>query len=159
MDTREHRNDDVAKRLTPSILIPRTGTGTDEWIARGYLFRINRDLEVVAATQEAAVETWTNRARQLLDGVGVADPVFFQQGTPRHEAINHPSHYGGADNPYEVIKVMEVWLSYEEFVGAMKFNIHKYLARASKKGRAEEDAGKAAWYAEYLADYQKRKKP
>lgn len=25
------------------------------------------------------------------------------------EAVHHPAHYGGADNPYEVIKVIEAW--------------------------------------------------
>ena len=26
------------------------------------------------------------------------------------EKVDHPSHYGGADNPYEAIKVIEGWL-------------------------------------------------
>lgn len=25
------------------------------------------------------------------------------------EFVNHPSYYGGAENPYEVIKVIEAW--------------------------------------------------
>ena len=25
------------------------------------------------------------------------------------EEVNHPDHYGGADNPYEAIKVIEAW--------------------------------------------------
>jgi hypothetical protein len=25
------------------------------------------------------------------------------------DSINHPQHYGGADNPYEAIKVIEAW--------------------------------------------------
>jgi len=25
------------------------------------------------------------------------------------EQINHPQHYGGANNPYEAIKVIEAW--------------------------------------------------
>jgi len=25
------------------------------------------------------------------------------------ETINHPDHYGGKDNPYEAIKVIEAW--------------------------------------------------
>ena len=24
-------------------------------------------------------------------------------------AVEHPAHYGGADNPYEAIKVIEAW--------------------------------------------------
>lgn len=71
------------------------------------------------------------------------------------ETVNHPGHYGGADNPFEVIKVLEAWLTREEFIGALKFNIIKYEARAAKKNGAE-DYAKAAWYASYLADFVKR---
>jgi len=70
--------------------------------------------------------------------------------------IDHPAHYGGADNPYEVIKVLEHWLTPEEFRGALKFNIHKYLARAAKKGARLQDQQKAAWYAAYLAKWEER---
>lgn len=73
----------------------------------------------------------------------------------KSEAVNHPAHYGGVDNPYEVIKVMEAWLTREEFIGAMKFNIHKYMARAVRKGHAE-DYAKSAWYNNHLTDYIKR---
>lgn len=74
------------------------------------------------------------------------------------EKVNHPSHYGGADNPYEVIKVMEEWLTYEEFIGAMKFQQFKYLARAKKKDTEDENYAKATWYANYLTDYIKRRR-
>lgn len=70
------------------------------------------------------------------------------------EQVNHPDHYGGADNPYEVIKVLEEWLTPEEFVGALKFNIHKYLARAAKKN-GSQDYEKAEWYANRLAQFTK----
>lgn len=71
------------------------------------------------------------------------------------DAVDHPDHYGGADNPYEVIKVLEAWLTREEFIGALKFNVIKYQARALKKSGAQ-DYEKAAWYANYLADFMKR---
>lgn len=70
--------------------------------------------------------------------------------------VDHPAHYGGAEDPHEVIKVMESWLTFDEFVGAMKFNIHKYLARARKKGNSEQDISKATWYSNRLAAYVKR---
>ncbi len=59
------------------------------------------------------------------------------------EAVNHPAHYGGEDNPYEVIKVIEAW--------ELDFptgNAVKYIARAGKKdpGKELEDLEKAAWY-------------
>lgn len=57
------------------------------------------------------------------------------------ESVNHPSHYGGADNPYEAIKVVEAWgLSF--CLG----NVVKYISRAGKKGDALEDLKKARWY-------------
>ena len=88
------------------------------------------------------------------------DPIesaYADDGDPRgSQAVNHPPHYGGEDNQYEVIKVLEAWLTYDEFVGAMKFNIHKYLARALKKNDPHEDYDKAAWYSTHLAAYIKR---
>lgn len=62
------------------------------------------------------------------------------------DAVNHPDHYGGADDPYEVIKVLEAWLTPEEFRGFLKGNYIKYQARAGKKGSTHEDLQKAAWY-------------
>lgn len=61
----------------------------------------------------------------------------------RPEAVNHPAHYGGADNPYEAIKVIEAW-------GA-GFNIGtalKYLCRVGKKAGETtiRDLEKARWY-------------
>ncbi|MBB2841420.1 UNVERIFIED_ORG: hypothetical protein GGE64_005203 [Rhizobium etli] len=53
------------------------------------------------------------------------------------EVVNHPAHYGGEDNPYEVIKVLENWLTREEFIGALKFNIIKYQARARLKAGSQ----------------------
>lgn len=57
------------------------------------------------------------------------------------EAVNHPDHYGGADNPYEAIKVIEAW-----GLGFCLGNTIKYISRAGKKGDALEDLRKARWY-------------
>lgn len=70
------------------------------------------------------------------------------------ESIDHPAHYGGADNPYEAIKVIKTWdLNFS--LG----NCVKYICRAGKKvyghddskgrGRLEAkiiDLNKAMWY-------------
>jgi hypothetical protein len=69
------------------------------------------------------------------------------------ELIDHPPHYGGADNPYETIKVLRSWLSPEQFLGFLRGNAIKYLSRAGKKGDAGTDAGKAAWYATREAEF------
>lgn len=57
------------------------------------------------------------------------------------EAVDHPPHYGGADNPHEAIKVIEAW-----GLGFNLGNTVKYISRAGKKGDALEDLKKAAWY-------------
>lgn len=57
------------------------------------------------------------------------------------ETVNHLPHYGGKNNPYEAIEVIEAW--------ALGFNLGnavKYIARAGKKGSAVEDIEKARWY-------------
>jgi hypothetical protein len=72
---------------------------------------------------------------------------------PASARVDHPQHYGGAENPFEVIKVLEVWLTPDEFRGFLKGNVIKYLARARMKGGTEDQA-KAAWYAQRLVDYE-----
>jgi hypothetical protein len=57
------------------------------------------------------------------------------------EAVNHPDHYGGADSPYEAIKVVEAW-NLDFYLG----NVVKYISRAGKKGNEIEDLKKARWY-------------
>ena len=66
-----------------------------------------------------------------------------------NDSVNHPEHYGGADNPYETIKVLEACLTAEEFRGFCKGNALKYIFRADMKGGAE-DYRKAAWYLERM---------
>lgn len=59
------------------------------------------------------------------------------------EAVDGPAHYGGKDNPYEVIKVAEAW-GFEK--NAYLFNALKYLGRAGKKGSKVEDLKKLKFY-------------
>lgn len=59
------------------------------------------------------------------------------------DAVNHPDHYGGADNPYEAINVVEAW-----GLGFHLGNVVKYVSRAGKKGDALEDLKRARWYLE-----------
>lgn len=55
--------------------------------------------------------------------------------------VNHPSHYGGKDNKYEAIKVIENWE-----LGFHLGNVLKYINRAGKKSNMIEDLEKAQWY-------------
>ena len=71
------------------------------------------------------------------------------------ETVNHPQHYGGEDNPHEVIKVLEAWLTPDEYRGFLKGNIIKYLARAKHKGE-HEDHRKAQWYQNRLVEWDQR---
>jgi hypothetical protein len=59
------------------------------------------------------------------------------------EAVDHPAHYGGKDNPYECIRVIEAW-QLDFPLG----NAVKYISRAGKKDPAKEleDLRKASWY-------------
>lgn len=58
------------------------------------------------------------------------------------EAVNNPAHYGGAENPYEAIKVIEAWC-----LGFNLGNTVKYINRAGKKvDPALQDLKKARWY-------------
>jgi hypothetical protein len=55
--------------------------------------------------------------------------------------IDHPQHYGGEENFYEAIKVIEAW-ELDFHLG----NVVKYISRAGKKGSKVEDLKKAQWY-------------
>ena len=59
------------------------------------------------------------------------------------EQVNHPQHYGGEDNLYEAIKVIEAW-DLDFHLG----NTVKYISRAGKKDIDKElqDLNKALWY-------------
>lgn len=50
------------------------------------------------------------------------------------ESVDHPAHYGGGENPYECIRVVEAW-----GLGFHLGNAVKYTARAGKKGPMLED--------------------
>jgi hypothetical protein len=65
------------------------------------------------------------------------------------EHVNHPQHYGGESNPYEVIKVIE-GLNMDFHLG----NTFKYIARAGKKNtdREIQDLEKALWYLQRKID-------
>ena len=49
-----------------------------------------------------------------------------------NEQVNHPKHYGGADNTYEAIKVIEAWE-----LGFCLGNTIKYISRAGKSAHPQ----------------------
>jgi len=62
------------------------------------------------------------------------------------EMVNHPNHYGGEDNIYEAIKVIDDWE-----LGFSLGNTVKYISRAGKKNpdKELEDLKKAKWYLDH----------
>lgn len=59
------------------------------------------------------------------------------------DMVNNAPHYGGVDNPYEVVKVLEAWgLDAESYL----WNTVKYIARCFHKGNTIQDLKKARYY-------------
>ena len=67
--------------------------------------------------------------------------AFNRLKSKKNEMVDHPNHYGGEDNPYEAIKVIEAW-----GLGFNLGNSVKYISRAGKKLDILEDLQKASWY-------------
>ena len=68
--------------------------------------------------------------------------------------VKHPLHYGGGDNPYEAIKVIEAW-----DLGFCLGNTVKYISRAGKKDSDKElqDLKKALWYLQHHIEQLEKK--
>lgn len=60
-----------------------------------------------------------------------------------------PEHY---HSDIEPIKAIEAWLSKEEYLGFLRGNVIKYIARLYKKDVALQDAKKAAHYLHWLIE-------
>ena len=86
------------------------------------------------------------------------DPCSDHPRVTKPEAVNHPSHYGGEDNPYEHVKVMEAWGLVEN---AFLYQATKYICRAGKKSGTSilQDLQKAAWYINRAVEYERNKQP
>jgi len=65
------------------------------------------------------------------------------------EQVNHPQHYGGENNVYETIKVIDAW-----GLGFSLGNTVKYISRAGKKEKNKElqDLKKALFYLQHHID-------
>lgn len=68
------------------------------------------------------------------------------------ENVNNPPHYGGKENTYECIKVIESMGWAKDFC---RGNAMKYLMRAEIKGDEDGDLKKAVWYLNKLIDLNK----
>jgi hypothetical protein len=72
--------------------------------------------------------------------------ILKQPTMEQKEMVNHPQHYGGAENLYESIKVIDAWN-----LGFCLGNTVKYISRAGKKDSDAElqDLRKALWYLQH----------
>ncbi len=70
------------------------------------------------------------------------------------DMVNNPSHYGGKDNVYEVIKIIEHY-NLDFHIG----NLVKYVIRAGKKNPEKEleDLKKARFYLDRKIDNLEKK--
>lgn len=100
-----------------------------------------RDTVNILGSEYEIISLNTNRD----DDTVIATVESVAKAKPK-EAVDHPAHYGGKNNPYEAIKVIEAW-----GLGFCVGNAVKYLARAGKKDPAKEleDLKKAVWYLQY----------
>lgn len=120
-----------------------------------YKFHVNfiRQGENIINNKEQLVEyqNTDNSIKETKKQVGNGK-TFYHSNT---ENINHPIHYGGEDNPYEAIKVIEAWGA-NFCIG----NTLKYLSRSGKKNpdKEIEDCEKAKWYLERHIENLKKQK-
>lgn len=59
----------------------------------------------------------------------------------KKELVEHPDHYGGAENPYEAVKIIDA-LDLNFNLG----NVVKYIVRLDKKDDSLMDLKKAIFY-------------
>lgn len=85
----------------------------------------------------------------------ILDDFYTEHPRPKKESVNHPEHYGGKDDVYEAIKVIEAW-----DLGFNLGNTIKYVSRAGKKlpDKELEDLEKARWYLDREIQKLKRNK-
>lgn len=91
---------------------------------------------------------------ELVKAVGILLGVESDNTNTHVSAVNHPSHYQGAN---ECIDVMRAMFGDEAVRGFCKCNAYKYRFRAEHKNGAE-DIRKAEWYESYLIGMDKEEK-
>lgn len=98
------------------------------------------------ATNNQKSNSETSISKALTDLTAMRVPELSQ---PAYEAVNHPAHYGGEDDPFEPIKIIEAL-----DLGFNTGNALKYLLRAGRKPGVSyaEDLQKAVWYLQREVD-------
>ena len=132
-------------KFQPGDKIRITDERYSDWVGQeGVVLSINDDGVEYRITKAAPTElgprlnTVGNISSNHEDQLTVIEAA-----KPAEDAVEHPSHYGGGDNPYEVIKVAEAWGFDKD---AYLFNVLKYIARSDKKSASLQDHKKARFY-------------
>jgi len=91
---------------------------------------------------------WSGFKTYYIDGVFWAQKQSLNKNNmlDKKEHVDHPQHYGGENNPYEAIKVIDAW-----DLNFALGNTVKYISRAGKKDPKKEleDLKKAMWYLQH----------
>lgn len=105
---------------------------TEDWT----IYCENCDRKTRSGKLENAWETFKNHFNTI-------PPQEKYPEIEKKEAVLHPNHYGGKDNPYEARKVIRAW-----GLGFNLGNTLKYLCRNGKKNpdKQIEDLEKALFY-------------
>jgi hypothetical protein len=112
---------------------------------------VSRQVSFADDCIHAIMDTYSQVLGFIGDYVGrvITDP----QEPDKSSSVDHPAHYGGATNPFEVRKVVRAWT-----LGFWLGNAVKYIARAGKKDPSKyvEDLEKAIFYIQDEIDFYKQ---
>jgi len=102
--------------------------------------------QCIAMNDEYETYVWTEDSEWFVDGnwVEVYEPPnesLVKAVKEVEEMVDHPNHYGGKDNTYEAIKIIEHF-----DLNFCLGNVIKYILRAGKKDDLIQDLEKATWY-------------
>jgi hypothetical protein len=128
--------------------------------ARDFVRRILLDTSELTSTKNASLAAlnelydyaveWAIHGESLLADAKALHEVARAVSTeaPREAAAIRPAYYGGAENPFEVIKVFRGWFGESDYRIWLRMTAIKYLARAGKKDGEPElrDLEKAHFY-------------
>lgn len=123
-------------------LLKRTPPLTAEEIEATMIETCGYTFQEIKLAQEYC--TPPEKKNYWVDGINSASAQDWDAVRP--DMVNSPPHYtkGGI----ETIDFIQAKLSPEEYRGYLRGNLLKYASRMGAKG--EDDAGKAAWYAQRL---------
>lgn len=113
----------------------------------------DNNLEMLSGKDSSKLEICSRLSNTLQNNF---DDINIKEGLTRNSSnesskstskVNHPSHYNSVKK--ETIKILDDYLTDEEYDGFLKGNVLKYIHRYKFKNGVE-DLNKAKWYLEEL---------